>query len=345
MMKLTALGKNLTSDPNLWRLFFVTAGIFVVMSIIAPARFISIPNFKAMAFQAPEIGLLSIAVMIGLLAGGTNLSVVGTGNLSAIMAVLFLLRFAPEGTTGYHAVLMTGVALLIAAVCGMLCGLLNGFLIAALGMPALLATLGTNQFFMGIGLVFTQGSPLFGLPDAYIALGNGAVGIVPIPLLVFFLVTAVVGIVLKWTPFGFKLYMLGTNPVASRFAGIDNTKIIIQTHILSGIVAAMGGIVMSAHKSSANADYGAGYMLQAILIPMLGGVRPGGGFGKLSGVLLAILSLQLLSSGFSMLRFSTFSREFAWGALLLGVMAYNYCADTNMQKKLILQTKKEAIAE
>ena len=332
----------LTSDPNLWRLFCVTVGIFALMGAISPSRFLTASNFNSIAIQSPEIGLLSIGVMIGLIAGGTNLSVVGTGNLSAIFAALFLMRFAPEGTTGFYAVCMTGIAVLLAVSCGAICGLLNGFLMAVLGIPALLATLGANQFFMGIGLVFTRGTPLFGLPDAYIALGNGHVGFVPIPLIIFFLVAAIVGIILKWTPFGYRLYMMGTNPVASRFAGINNAKILIQAHVLSGMVAAMGGVLISAHNSSANADYGLAYMLQAILIPMLGGVRPGGGFGKLSGVILAILSLQLLSSGFTMLRFSNFSKEFTWGVLLLAVMAYNYYADLKMQKKMIQRTQKEA---
>ena len=330
------------SDPYLLRLFCVTVGIFALMGAISPSRFLTASNFDSIALQSPEIGLLSIGVMIGLIAGGTNLSVVGIGNLSAIFATMFLLRFAPEGTTGPYAVLMTGIAVLLAVICGGACGALNGFLISVLGIPALLATLGANQFFMGIGLVFTKGTPLFGLPAAYVALGNGHIGFVPIALLVFFAVAGIVGIILKWTPFGFRLYMMGSNPVASRFAGIDNTKIMIQAHMLSGMVAAMGGVLISSHNSSANADYGMAYMLQAVLVPMLGGVRPGGGFGKLSGVIMAILSLQLLSSGFTMLRFSNFSKEFTWGLLLTVVMAYNYCADRKAQKKMILRHKKEA---
>ena len=101
---------------------------------------------------------------------------------------------------------------------------------------------------------------------------------------------------------------------------MNNTLVLIETYMMSGLLAAAAGLVMYARTNSAEADYGVSYILQAILVAVLGGVDPNGGSGQLSGVLLAILSLQFLSSGFSMLRFSNFFKEFVWGGLLLLVM-------------------------
>ena len=107
---------------------------------------------------------------------------------------------------------------------------------------------------------------------------------------------------------------------ATRFAGVNNTLVLIKTYMASGLLAAAAGLIMYSRTNSAKADYGVSYILQAILVAVLGGVNPNGGSGRLSGVLLAILSLQFLSSGFSMLRFSNFFKEFVWGGLLLLVM-------------------------
>ena len=94
--------------------------------------------------------------------------------------------------------------------------------------------------------------------------------------------------------------------------GVNNTLVLIETYMMSGLLAAAAGLVMYSRTNSAKADYGVSYILQAILVAVLGGVDPNGGSGRLSGVLLAILSLQFLSSGFSMLRFSNFFKEFVF---------------------------------
>jgi simple sugar transport system permease protein len=128
---------------------------------------------------------------------------------------------------------------------------------------------------------------------------------------------------LNRTTFGFKLYLLGNNSLAARFAGIDNSRILLKTYILSGVLSALSGLTMTARTNSVNADYGTSYLLFAILVAVLAGIDPAGGFGRVTGLILAVLSLQFLSSGLNMLRFSSFSRELVWGALLLVVMAVN----------------------
>ena len=114
------------------------------------------------------------------------------------------------------------------------------------------------------------------------------------------------------------------NPVASRFAGIDNFRVTLGAYLISGLHRlASPGLVIAVRANSAKADYGSSYLLLSILIAVLGGTNPYGGFGKVSGLVLAVLSLQFLSSGLNMLQISNFAVEMTWGALLLLVMVIN----------------------
>ena len=140
----------------------------------------------------------------------------------------------------------------------------------------------------------------------------------------FLVCAAVAGFIVACTSFGRTILMLGTNDTAARFSGLKVNSLLIRTYVLSGVMAAMAGIVMLANYNSAKADYGASYTLLTVLIVVLGGVNPNGGSGRLSGVLLSILMLQVLSSGLNMFpNISNFYRPLIWGGVLLLVICMN----------------------
>ena len=219
----------------------------------------------------------------------------------------------------------TLIALGVALAVGVVCGLINGTLVAVLKIPPILATLGTLELFGGVALILTQGKPVSGVPAAFGAVFTGKVaGLVPIPLVVFLVCAAVAGAIVAFTGFGTTILMLGTNDTAARFSGLKVKSLLIRTYVLSGVMAAMAGIVMLANYNSAKADYGASYTLLTVLIVVLGGVNPNGGSGRLSGVLLSILMLQVLSSGLNMFPdISNFYRPLIWGGVLLLVICMN----------------------
>jgi len=202
-------------------------------------------------------------------------------------------------------------------------GLLNGFAIGAVGIPPILATLGTGLIFTGVAVVVSGGAAVLGFPDAISLLGNGALFGVPGPVLLFAALAVAVAFALNWTGFGLRVYLLGTNPLAARFAGIDNFRVTLGAYLISGLLSALAGLVIAARANSAKADYGTSYLLLSILIAVLGGIDPYGGFGKVSGLVLAVLSLQFLSSGLNLLQISNFAVDMTWGALLLLVMVVN----------------------
>ena len=147
------------------------------------------------------------------------------------------------------------------------------------------------------------------------------------PLVVFILIAILAAVMFSWTPFGIGLYLIGTNQTAAGFSGIRINSVLLRTYMITGLLAGAAGILMIARTNSAKADYGSSYLLQAVLVAILGGVNPAGGFGSITGLVISLLSLQFLSSGFNMLRFSNFIKEFTWGSFLITVMTINYVSN------------------
>jgi simple sugar transport system permease protein len=309
-------------SSNLGRLALITVLVFAAMGAAQPELFFTRANFSSMAFQFPEFALLALAVMVSMLTGGIDLSVIGLANLSSMLAVLVMRSLAPDPHAADTApAIIVGIAALLAT--GAIGGLLNGIAIAAVGIPPILATLGTGLIFTGIAVVLSGGAAVLGFPDAISVLGNGSLLGVPVPVLVFVALAAAVAFILNWTRFGLRVYLLGSNAVAARFAGIDNFSVTLRAYLISGVLAAAAGLIIAVRANSAKADYGTSYLLLSILIAVLGGINPYGGFGKVSGLVLAVLLLQFLSSGLNMLQVSNFAVEITWGALLLLVMVIN----------------------
>lgn len=314
-------------DRNFTRLLFLFVILFVIFSLLRPDMFLRWSNFQSMMKQFPEFGLMALGVAVTMITGGIDLSIVNIANLSAVIAAKFMLAYAPRGTPTTQAIITIAAAILIALAVGALCGALNGLLVAKIGIPAILATLGTQQLYMGIAIVSTGGRPVSGLPTLYSRYGSMSVWgrSIPVVLLVFVFCAAVVAIVLSRTRFGAKLYMLGANPKAAVFAGLKNARLLIMTYMMSGLLGATAGLVMMARSNSAKADYGVSYTMQSILLAVLGGVSPTGGKGTVGGVVMAILVLQLISSALNMFEnVSNFYRDILWGVVMIGVLVANH---------------------
>ncbi|MGQ0563951.1 MAG: ABC transporter permease [Gemmobacter sp.] len=302
------------------RLAVIALVVFAVMGALSPDRFLSAQNMTSMAFQFPEFAILALAMTLTMLTGGIDLSVVGAANLSAIVAATILTTFAGPGDGG---LMWWALAFGAAMGVGAVAGLCNGVAIAVFGLPPILATLGSGLIFTGFAVAITGGSAVMGFPDAVAWLGNGTVFYIPVPLILFALLALGLSLLLTRTAFGLKVRMFGANPLAARFAAVDITGLLIRVYVMSGVLAAIAGMVVMSRANSAKADYGSSYLLLAVLIAVLGGVNPYGGYGRVIGVVLAVLSMQFLSSGLNMLGVSNFARELIWGGLLIFVMLVN----------------------
>ncbi len=314
-------------DRRLLMLFVIVVLIFLVMSVLKPDVFPTTTNFGSMTVQFPEIGILAIAIMITMITGGIDLSVTATANLTGTIAAFILVAMVPQNAGALQSIPGVLTAVVVALAIGALCGLLNGILVAIVGITPILATLGTLSLYTGFAIVLSKGTAIFGVPQFQALSEASLFDLIPTPLILFLVVTVIFSVILNRTPYGFRLYLLGSNPTAARFSGVNERRMLILTYMLSGMLGALAGLIFLSRNNSAKADYGSSYVLQAILIAVLGGINPAGGFGKISGLVLAILALQFLSTGLNMLLItysgSNFFKEFAWGALLLLVMVFD----------------------
>ncbi len=322
----TLLSRPLTlarRDPYVTRLFAILVVLLVFFLIVRTDNFLSFGTWQSMGVQFPEFGLMALGVMITMITGGIDLSVVGIANMTSIAAASIMLAMVPPDASGGQATVGILLAVLVSLVAGALAGAFNGFLVSVVRIPAILVTLGTLELFTGIAIIITAGKPLSGMPPLYgQTFGAKLFGVLPVPLLIFVVVAIAIGVIMHKMAFGSKLYMLGTNATAARFSGLHSTRLLIQTYTISGVCASVAGLVLLANYNSAKADYGVAYTLLTVLIVVLGGVDPYGGKGKLLGVVLAIVILQILSSGLNMFpAISNFYRPLIYGGVLLLVIS------------------------
>lgn len=318
---------------TLTRLLGLSLAVLILFSVLSPQVFFSVINFQTMAFSVPEIGLLGLAIMVSMLTGGIDLSIVSIANITALTTVTLFARFDATAASGAGAVgltvLFTGIGLLVA----MLAGLLNGFLVAVVGITPILATLGTMQLFNGIAIVWTGGKALYGMPAAFLVLGVNTIAGIPISFIVFGIISIALAVLVNRTPLGIKLRLVGANPTAARFSGIDNRRVLLLTYVFTGLLAGVAGVIIASRSASASADYGSSYVLLAIVIAVLGGTNSFGGYGTVLGVVLATATLQMVSSGFNIMRMSPFEYTIAQGVILIAVMVLD-----------IVQTRRRARA-
>ncbi|WP_332696440.1 ABC transporter permease [Halalkalibacter lacteus] len=323
-------------DGNILRLLVIFMIIFTIASITKPQSFLTLGNFISMERQLVEYGLLALGVGIAMVAGGIDLSVVYIANLSAITTGLFLRNFVPVDG-GPEQFFIIGIGILIGIITGVCCGAFNGFLISRLRIPAMLATLGTMQLFMGISIIITGGSIVSGIPSAFTQIGRVNVfGVFPLSFIIYLLAVIAIAYIIGKTKFGMRLYLLGTNIKASRFAGVNNNQILMKAYILSGTLAGMAGILSLARINSAKADFGSSFVMLTILIAVLGGINPDGGKGRIYGIFLATLIVQLISSYLNMFpQISNFYRDLIWGSALIIVLIVNFVLDKRKQQRLV----------
>lgn len=323
--------------------FMVVAYIgmgFMSFALKGNFKYFSMNTLQAMACSIPEVGILAIGIMLPMITGGIDLSMVGKANLSGIVAATFMTSFITKGTPAETQTLISIAAVLLALIVGALAGLLNGVIISKFNAPPLIVTLGSNYVYMGIAVVITQGKSIVGLPDAFNSLGQGNLfGIIPVQFIILALVAFAIWFLISKTSYGTKLYMTGSNMIAAEFSGINMKRLLCSTYTVSGVLAAISGCILFGRSNQANADYGTTYTLQAIMIAVLGGTSPDGGEGNVLGVVFAMFTMQFLATGMNFFQVTnvTYLKDVVWGAVLVVVMVVNYVTalrrDKNALKK------------
>ncbi len=302
--------------PGLLGLLLV---LLMAFSAVVPG-FASLGTAQSFMQQLPLLGLLSLAMVVPLITGGLNLAIIATTNQCALLTA-WIMRgaLAPDAAPG-NVTLVVMLALLAGLALSIVIGLATGALVAYTGVHPILVTLGTKSLIDGISIYLTHGQAISGLPSVYARAGNTSLLGLPLPFLLLIAVGTVVGLVLRRTPFGVSCAMIGSNLEATRYSAVDTRRVLVGVYILSSVLCFAAASVMLATFNSASADYAQSYLLVTILAAVLGGVDPFGGFGRVSGLMLALAILQVISSGFNQYGLSPYLTMAIWGLTLIGVV-------------------------
>jgi simple sugar transport system permease protein len=172
----------------------------------------------------------------------------------------------------------------------------------------------------GLSITITKGGAISGFPKPFLFIGNGDIFGVPMPFIIFIICAAVIALILRKSRLGFNMYMIGSNERATLFSGINNSVVLVKVYLLSGFLSGLAALVMTARFNSAKASYGLSYLLLSVLVVLLGGASAYGGTGNVLGIVVALFLMQLFSSSFNLMGFSTFLTTAIWGMVLVFVM-------------------------
>ncbi len=277
--------------------------------------FLSNENMLIVLRQISINGILAIGMTFVIITAGVDLSVGSVLALSGIVAA----RFATTNTglaigDTAHAVLMP---LIIALGIGIVCGLLNGTILARYRLQPFIVTMGMLSAARGLALLTTDGNPVSQLNPDFRWLGNGYVLGIPVPVILFVVLFALAWILLNKTLFGRYVYAVGGNQKSARTSGISVVKIKVLVYTLCGALAGIAGLILTARTGSAQTNAGAAYELDAIAAVVIGGTSMAGGVGTLVGTLFGILIIGVMNNGLDLLGVQSYYQQIIKGALIV----------------------------
>lgn len=302
-------------------LLALLALLVAVFSLVESATFPRVTTLQALMFQVPELGLLSLAMAIPLISGGINLAIIATANLSGLLMAWILIAAMPPEAAGAELAMWLLLALVAGfALCAII-GIATGLLVAVVGVHPILVTLGTMTLLHGISIYFTRGRTLSGFPEPLIVVANETLFGIPISFVLFTLVAVAVHVFLTRSALGIRIHMVGSNTEATRFSGVSAARALVWVYLLSSLLCWMAAVVMMARFNAAGADIAQSYLLITVLAAILGGIDPYGGFGRIAGLFVALVILQVIASGFNIIGISPHLALAAWGGILLLIVA------------------------
>ena len=288
--------------------FFPLIGLVAVSIVMAltTENFLSSDNFLNIARQVSINAIIAVGMTCVILSGGIDLSVGSVMALSGtLMAGMMVAGVSPS------AAIALGLGV------GLAFGLFNGFFVAYAGMPPIIVTLATMGIARGLGLIYTGGYPIDGLPEAFAFFGRGNVLGVQTPVVIMLLVFALAYLLLDHTPIGRYIYAIGGNEEAARLSGVRVSRYKLLTYALSGLMCSIAGLVLSSRLMSGQPNSGIGFEMDAIAAVVMGGTSITGGRGSIVGTLIGALMLGVLNNGLNMMGVSPYVQNIIKGLIIL----------------------------
>ncbi|MFP4409067.1 MAG: ABC transporter permease [Spirochaetaceae bacterium] len=286
-------------------IFLALVIISIFITIVAPS-FLTARNAFSVSRQVSFLAIIAISELFVILTAGIDLSVGSVVGLSGVTTGLAL-------AAGFHPLLAIAVGLLT----GCVTGLINGILVAYVGVTPFIVTLGMLSMARGMVWILTKGWPITDIPESFIIIGQGRILGLPVPLLILAVVALLAYIVLKYLPFGRRVYAIGGNERATELSGINVRRIKLVVYTLSNILASITGIILVARFSSAQSSVGETWELDAIAAAVIGGTSLAGGKGSVLGVLIGAAIMGVIRNGLVLMKVSVYWQQFIIGMVIV----------------------------
>ncbi|WP_343208183.1 ABC transporter permease [Anaerolentibacter hominis] len=301
---------------------FVSGGalilLFLLFTLMKPGVFLQGDNLINIVHQVVSYAIVGFGMTYVLVCGGTDLSAGASLALAGIVVVWLLQAGTP-----------LWICLILGVVVGIIMGFINGFSIMILGVVPFIATLGTQWVFRGLANVFVNGRPIYTneipstqVQNTFYFLGGGRIfGGIPFSVVIMLIYGAILFFILAKTPVGRKIYACGSNMEAARLSGINVIRTRIFAYCVSGVSAAIAGILMASRISTAMPASGQGYELEAIAASVLGGVSNTGGEGGINNTIIGALIMGVLRNGLNLCGVNTFYQQVVIGIIIVAACA------------------------
>ena len=292
-----------------WETLLLVAliGLIVLGNALSPF-FLTVGNFSNLIAALMEVAIMALPMTLVIVAGEIDLSVESMAGLACALLGFLWAAGVP---------LWIGIPVVLAV--GALGGLLNGLLVARGGLPSLVVTLGTLALFRGLALIVLGPIGVSDFPAAFTELGFGHVPgtLIPWPFVIFLTLALVLGVVLHRTWVGRQVYAIGKSAGTARFSGVRVARVRIGLFVLTGLISALAGIILTSRLSSARADAAEGMTLTVVTVVLLGGVNIFGGSGTIPGVVLAVLAIAVMQNALRLASVTVEVQSIALGSLLI----------------------------
>ncbi len=308
---------NVPALVNKYAIAIVLIVLVVLLELFVPS-FRSVGNVQNILLQTSINSLLAIGATLTILTGGIDLSV---GSIVGLTGIVAALLGKNPGDGPFAIALTVGVA------AGLLMGAVNGALVAFVRIPPFVVTLGMMSIARSLAFVFSQGQPISDLSNEFLALGQGSFFGVPYPIIISVVTFIIFGIVLARTRFGRYIYAVGGNEEAARVSGVDTRAVKLAVYSLSGLLAGLGGVVLSARATAGISTNGEGYELTAIAAAVIGGTSLSGGRGSLLGTVAGVLIIGIMVNSLDLLNISPFYQGLIQGTIIIGAVAIDALAN------------------
>lgn len=299
--------------------------LMLIFSILEP-NFLNPTNLFNVMRQISITGLIALGMTFVILTAGIDLSVGSVLAVSGMVAAAVAkgslgntLSLGEEEAVGYgpYAAMTAAIAI------GTLCGFIQGYAITWLKVPPFVVTLGGLSVFRGLTLWFSNGGPISGFESDYRWWGQGMIGPVPVPVLIFIAAAILCHIVLRHTRYGRHVYAVGGNPEAARLSGLAVDRVILSVYMIVGFFAGLAGFVLSARLNSSEAVAGIGYELTVIASVVIGGTSLFGGAGSIAGTVVGATLIGVLVNGLVLNNVSSYIQSVVIGLIIITAVAFD----------------------